>query len=77
MDASSNGEFNVAINLATAQYVSIKVMNVLGKIVSIKNLVNVTTGVYKIDMTDEAKGIYFVEIATDKEKAVKKITMLR
>jgi lysyl endopeptidase len=73
----SNGEFNVAIHLLAATDVTVKVMNVLGSIVSTKVLSNISTGVYNVDLSKEAEGIYFIELSTATEKSVKKISVLK
>lgn len=72
----NNGEFNVAVNLLKSTDVKVKVMNVLGKTVSEKTISSVTNGVYTVDISREAKGIYFVELSTSKGKVVKKINVL-
>lgn len=71
------GEIYVNVNLQTAQNVKIKVMNILGKIISTKTLSNISSGTYNIDLSNEAEGMYFVELSTEKEKTVKKITILK
>ncbi len=71
------GEFNLNINLQTAQNVTIKTMNILGKVISTKTLSNISSGLYNIDLSNEAEGMYFIELTTAKEKAVKKITILK
>ncbi|MCW3083837.1 MAG: Lysyl endopeptidase [Bacteroidetes bacterium] len=73
----NNGQFNVSINMAKAKNVTIKVMNILGEVVSTKSLENVSNNVCNIDLTGQAKGMYFVEITADNEKVVKKINVIR
>jgi len=72
-----NGLFNVAVNLTTATDLTIKVLNVIGEIVSVKTLSNVSNEIYNLDLTGEANGMYFVEISTTTEKSVKKINVMR
>ena len=72
----NNGEFNIAANLAKTSDITVKVTNLLGKTVAVKTIPSVTTGNYKIDISREAKGIYFVEISTETEKTVRKINVM-
>lgn len=73
----SNGNFNVELNLAASQNVTIKVMNVLGSVVSTKSLSNISTGIYTIDLSNEATGVYFVEVSSATERSVKKINVIK
>ncbi len=72
-----NGEFNIAVKNASADAVTVKVMNVLGSVVLLKTFQNAAEGLYPIDIKQEAAGIYFIEIAAGNEKTVKKINMIR
>lgn len=72
-----NGLFNVAVNLPAAADLTIKVLNVIGEIISVKILANVSNDIYNIDLTGEANGMYFIEISTTTEKSVKKINVMR
>jgi lysyl endopeptidase len=73
----NNGVFNIKMNLQKTENVTIKVMNMLGEIILTKNILNASTGVYNIELADEAKGMYFVEVVTSNERSVKKITVLK
>ena len=73
----STGIVNVAINLQKANSVTIKVMNVLGETVASKMIDNVTTSTYTMDLGNQAKGMYFVEISSDNQKTVKKINIIK
>ncbi|MBL0328084.1 MAG: T9SS type A sorting domain-containing protein [Bacteroidetes bacterium] len=73
----SNGNFNVELKLISSQDVSIKVMNVLGKVVSSKELSNISSGIYNIDLKGEAAGVYFVEVSSPTEKLVTKINVVK
>ncbi len=73
----SNGLFNLASNLTFPQTVSVKIINLLGKIVSEKIYTTISNGIYSIDLTKEANGLYFVQITTATEKIVKKINIVR
>lgn len=72
----TKGEFNIAVNLVKTTDVTVKILNILGKVVSATTLSSVTSGTYTMDISQEAKGIYFVEISTGNEKTVRKINVL-
>jgi len=72
-----NGAFNIAMNLTKASDITIKVMNVLGETISAKAFTNVSNGIYNLDLSGEANGIYFVEMSTGTARSVKKISVLR
>ena len=73
----SNGEFNLEVNLSSLQNMNVKVMNVVGQIVSEKTFSNVFSGTYSIDLTNEPGGIYFAEISTATEKTMRKIIVVK
>lgn len=73
----NNGQFNVAVNLTAQSDISIKVLNVLGEIISAKTLSNVSNDIVNIDLRGEANGLYFVEVSTATEKSVKKINVVK
>lgn len=72
-----NGIFNIAVNLTAAEDLTIKVINVIGEIISTKILSSVSNDIYNIDLTAEAEGLYFVEISTATKKSVKKINVIK
>ncbi|MES2284119.1 MAG: T9SS type A sorting domain-containing protein [Bacteroidota bacterium] len=72
-----NGLLNVAVNLKAATDLTIKVLNIIGEVISVKTPSNVSNDIYTIDLTGEATGMYFVEISTATEKSVKKINVIR
>lgn len=71
----NNGVFNVAINLPTSTAITIKTINVLGKVILTQTLSTSATSIYTVDLSNQAKGIYFVEIATPSQKTVKKVNI--
>lgn len=72
----NKGEFNIAVNLAKTKEVTVKVITILGKIISSKTFSSVTSGTYTMDISHEAKGIYFVEISAGNERTVRKINVM-
>ena len=73
----TNGEINVALNLNSSSDATIKVLDVVGKTISVKTLSNVSNTVYNIDLSAVAEGMYFIEVATPTEKSVKKINVIK
>jgi hypothetical protein len=73
----TSGLFNVELTLAASQNVTMKVFNVLGKVVVEKSFTNISSGIYSIDLSTEAAGLYFVEVASPISKTVKKINVVR
>lgn len=74
----STGLLNVSMNFAKAQTVTIKVMNVVGETISSKVVENVSSNMATLDLSNEAKGMYFVQITSDSgEKVVKKINVIK
>jgi hypothetical protein len=73
----TNGLFNVELTLTATQNVTMKVFNVLGKVVVEKSFTNISSGIYSIDLSTEAAGLYFVEVASPTSKTVKKINVVR
>lgn len=73
----NNGEFNVAVSLTTAADISIRVINIIGEIISTTLLPNVSTDILSIDLSNEANGLYFIEISAAAEKSVKKINVMK
>jgi len=71
----SNGILNVSVNLNRVDNVSLHVTNLLGQEICSKNIGNTSGGNYTLDLSNAAKGIYFVQLKTDKETTVKRITI--
>ena len=64
----SNNIFNIELNTISQESIKIKVMNTIGDIIYSNELVNYK-GEYnsKIDLTQQAKGIYLLDIMTNQE----------
>ncbi len=73
----SNGIFNIESNLTSSQTITINVINILGEKLMSKTLSNISNSTSIIDLTNQPTGIYFVEIATGKDRTVKKINVLK
>jgi hypothetical protein len=71
----SKGELNVNYNFNQTQNLTITVSNVLGSTVKTFELNSVSSGILPIDMTNAAKGSYFVTIRSNDGVVTKKITI--
>lgn len=71
----NTGEFYITATLAHTEDVTVRVLNVLGKVITTKTFPNATNTTYPVDISGNAKGIYFVEIISPATKTVKKINV--
>jgi PKD repeat protein len=71
----TKGEFIVEIDLPTADNYVIKVTNMLGKELETIVETNTQGGVYRVDLGAYADGVYFVQVQTDEETTIKKVTL--
>jgi hypothetical protein len=72
----NNGKFELSFNLPNKGDTKVSVLSMDGKIVYYKNLDNFT-GAYKteINISENAKGIYFVKVEQNEQSIVKKIVL--
>ena len=73
----SDGIVNLEINVATPQTITIKVINILGQQITSTILTNSSNTTHTIDLTNQSKGMYFVEITTSDAIVVKKINIIK
>ncbi len=71
----SNGEINLTFDLVEAKDMSIKVVNILGDEIAIRNYQDIKQNTVKFDLTEIASGVYFVVLKTDVETISKKIVV--
>lgn len=70
----SNGVFTLNVNTTDVSELDIKVMNIQGQVVFAKNnFDNVSTINEQIDLSDNANGIYFITVTSDKGIVASKI----
>ena len=63
----NNGVFTINVNTTDVKELNITVMNVQGQTVFAKNnFDNITTVNEQIDLSNNAKGIYFINVTSDK-----------
>jgi hypothetical protein len=70
----SNGEVKLAVDFGQPQDMTVTVTNLLGEVVKTINVKD-ASGIYNIDLKDEAKGNYFVNIKSGKENITKRISI--
>lgn len=70
----SNGIFNLNINTTTVKELEIKVLNSIGQVVFAKNNFNNIVNINEqIDLSNNASGIYFVTVTTEKSITTQKL----
>lgn len=69
----SQGKFNLDVALNEAQNLEITIYNALGEKIKTISKNNFITGILELDLSQEAKGIYFCELQTTSGKVVKKM----
>ena len=72
----NNGAFNIYMKLDKQTDVKIRVINVVGQVITTKLVSNATENIVDIDMGSQANGIYFVELTAGSKTIVKKINVL-
>jgi PKD repeat protein len=68
----SNGLFNIATTLPVAADLTFTVVNTLGQTVYVKQEKNVTNSIITLDLSDKAKGVYYVNIVSEKSSVILK-----
>jgi len=71
----TNGLLNLSISLASSSTITIDVLNLLGEVVVNRNIDNTIGGNYTMDLSNLSQGIYFIQIKTNKETIVRKISL--
>jgi hypothetical protein len=69
----NNGQFNIALDIN--QEVNIEIVNTLGQVVA--NYDNVNSNTLTVDLSDEAKGLYIVRIASENNTITKKVNVIK
>jgi hypothetical protein len=68
----SNGVFNLLIQSDKLNTFNIQVTDMMGKILSAKEVKNISNEVLEIDLSGHEKGVYFIVVQNDKQKTVLK-----
>jgi hypothetical protein len=71
----SNGVFNLVFTLPKAENVSMRISDAMGREITTGKWLGISNGVYHIDLSNEADGIYFVELSSGQNKVVKKLIL--
>lgn len=74
---SNDGNFNLNVSLGARTDLNVRVLNSLGQVVEQISQNNTLGGIFALDLTAEANGVYFVEVTADGQKAVQRIVISR
>jgi hypothetical protein len=66
---------NVNLNLNSAQYVLINVYNTLGEVVATKEIGTTSGGLYQLNLSELPSGNYVVQVLSDKNSTIRKVTL--
>ena len=69
----STGIFTLDANLPSAQNVRISVMNMLGQEIAVVHNGTLSNNSFRVDLSDQASGVYFLNIVTDNQTLTKRI----
>jgi len=75
MPNPSTGVFNVAVNMAKSENLTLNVTNALGQLVSTKNYSGISSDVIALDLTTQANGVYFLTISNGTDKMVQRLIL--
>ena len=73
----TTGKVMLKFALDKPKDIKVTVYNIIGKIVSVAKWKNVTSEIYRINLSEKANGIYYLNIQTDNEIIVKKVSVVR
>ncbi len=73
----TNGVVNIKFDLDQSRDIQVNVMDALGKLVDIKNFNGVYNNTVELDLTDNAKGVYFIKIKSDTDEHTVRITLMK
>lgn len=71
----SNGIFNLELDLSDSKVAEITVFDANGKVVYYINEINKMQKLMQIDLSNEASGMYFIKVVTDKNSASKAVSI--
>jgi len=71
----TRGEFVAEINLPKADHLTITITNVLGQTISKTEYLNSIGGTFNFNLSNEADGVYFVNVKTSDASTVLKLTL--
>lgn len=77
MPNPNNGVFSIITTLRKEQDLQFRIYNYLGDIIGQNKEESVTNRVFEIDMSNNASGVYFVEITNGVQKTVKKVVITK
>jgi hypothetical protein len=75
MPNPNNGQFSILATLSKEQDLTFKIYNYLGQLLGSNVETRVLSRVFDIDMSNNANGVYFIEISNGTQKTVKKMVI--
>lgn len=73
----SSGKFYLDMNFNSSKDVNVEIYDVAGKQISTMEYNNIVGGMYSVDLSNEANGLYTVKISTGTEITVKQVNILK
>ena len=73
----STGIFNINANLPSEQNVRMSVVNMLGQEMMVVHNGNLSNNNFRIDMSNQASGVYFLKVVTNNQTLTKRIEVAR
>jgi PKD repeat protein len=73
----NNGKFNVSILLPASEKVSIRVVNALGAVVQTVNEGTLGNGIFSIDLSGQASGVYLLQVTAGDKSTIKRVIVNR
>jgi len=77
MPNPNNGQFSILATLSKEQDLTFKIYNYMGQLLGTNIEPRVLSRVFDIDMSNNANGVYFIEISNGTQKTVKKMVISR
>ncbi len=75
MPNPNNGQFSILATLSKEQDLTFKIFNYMGQLIGSNIETRVLSRVFDIDMSNNANGVYFIEISNGVQKTVKKMVI--
>jgi trimeric autotransporter adhesin len=75
MPNPNNGQFSILATLSKEQDLTFKIFNYMGQLIGSNIETRVLSRVFDIDMSNNANGVYFIEISNGTQKTVKKMVI--
>jgi len=71
----TSGQLSVALSMPVTGNFQVRVLDVMGRTISTISEVNSLGGTYNVDLSQNANGLYFVEVITDGATVIRKVLL--